>query len=417
MSKILKLEAREILDSRENPTIETTCYLESGIEATASVPSGKSTGANEALELRDNDNLKNKGKGVLKALFNINKEINEIISGKDFDQESLDKTLIKIDGTKNKSKLGANAILSVSIAFCKAVAKEKKLELYRHIGNLINNNLFRLPIPMFNIINGGKHSESGLNIQEFIIVPIINNNFTSKIKIALDIIESLKSLLLNKNYNIDLGDEGGFACKLTSNEEAFDFIKESIKISGYKEKDVRIGIDVASSNIFKNEKYTIKINNKKKNLDKEELITWYKKLINDYFLFSIEDGIQEEDFKGFSQMLQDLGEEILVIGDDLTVTNIERMQKAKDSKSINAVIIKPNQIGTVTETLEAIKFAKNNNWKVIVSHRSGETMDTFVSDLAVGVSSDFIKSGSPTKPERICKYNRLIEIENGFAKN
>jgi len=412
MSKILRVEAIEILDSRGNPTIEATCTLESGEVGIASVPSGKSTGVNEALELRDKDNSRYAGLGVLTAIENINVEINNEISGKEFTQVSLDETLINLDDTRNKSRLGANAILAVSIAFAKAKAEEENKNLYEYLGGLVGNTDFKSPTPMFNIINGGKHSDSGLNIQEFMVIPKGEKPFQEKLTIVSNIINSLRELLTTKGYTTNLGDEGGFASKLSSNEEAFMLIEEAVEKAGYSKEEVSLGIDVAASNLYKEGKYEITTDGEKRLLDKEEMISWYEGLIAKYPLISIEDGLEEEDFDGFSTMLSKFKSTTQIVGDDLTVTNVERMELAKEKNSINAVIIKPNQIGTLTETLNAIKFAKENNWKTIISHRSGETMDTFIADLAVGVSSEFIKSGSPTRVERTCKYERITEIED-----
>ncbi|MBP7006874.1 MAG: phosphopyruvate hydratase [Candidatus Pacebacteria bacterium] len=412
MSKILRVEASEILDSRGNPTIEAICTLLSGEVGIASVPSGKSTGVNEALELRDKDNSRYGGLGVLTAIENINVEINNEISGKEFTQASLDETLINLDDTRNKSRLGANAILAVSIAFAKAKAEEENKNLYEYLGGLIGNTEFKSPTPMFNIVNGGKHSDSGLNIQEFMVIPKEEKTFQEKLDIVSNIINSLRDILISKGYTTNLGDEGGFASKLSSNEEAFMLIEEAIEKSSYSKEEVSLGIDVAASNLYKEGKYEITTNGEKKLIGRDEIISWYEGLIAKYPLTSIEDGLEEEDYEGFSLMLNKFKSTTQIVGDDLTVTNVERMQGAKENNSINAVIIKPNQIGTLTETLDAIKFAKDNNWKTIISHRSGETMDTFIADLAVGVSSEFIKSGSPTRPERTCKYERIVEIEN-----
>jgi enolase len=407
--KIKDLKAIEIIDSRGNPTLKVECTLESGFIGVASVPSGASTGLYEAYELRDGDTERFNGLGVLKAVLNVNDVILNNVKGIDFEQETLDEKLIILDGTENKSKLGANAILGTSISFLKASAKEKNLKLYEYIQKISGSEKLSLPNPAFNIINGGKHADSGLDVQEFMIIPINFLNIKEKIRVASEITKKLKKLLLEKNYTVSVGDEGGFAPHLSSNEEALEFICEAIKISGYSLNDVKIGLDVAASSFFKNGLYNFKNSNKLNNTD---IIKWYEKLIEKYPIISIEDGLEENDFTGFSLMKELLGNKINIVGDDLTVTNIKRIEEAVKFNSINSVLIKPNQIGTVSETLKAVYKTKENGWKPFISHRSGETEDTFISDLSVGTNSDFIKSGAPQRGERVSKYNRLMEIEN-----
>jgi len=416
MSKITSIIAREILDSRGNPTIEADCTLEGGATGRAAVPSGASTGVHEALELRDGDKTRYNGLGVLKAVGNVNEEINNFVQSKDFDQRTLDEALIQLDGTENKSRLGANAILSASLSFAKACAAEKKVELYEHLKELAGNdsNAFNLPQPYFNVVNGGKHADSGLDIQEFLIVPVGFDTFKRKVEAADEVIASLKKILVSKNYTIGVGDEGGFAPKLGSNEEAFELLEQAIKDAGYDSNKVKLAIDAAASSFFKDGEYRLKTFGEEKALNSAQLLEWYKELVNRYPIISIEDGFAEDDWQGFTDMNDALGVKIPKIqnvGDDLTVTNIKRIQTAIEKQAINSVLIKLNQIGTLTETIQAIQLTKKQGWKAFVSHRSGETNDTFIADLAVGLSCECIKSGSLAREERVCKYNRLMEIE------
>ncbi len=416
MSKTKTFNAREILDSRGKPTVEVTCLLSSGIMAAASVPSGASVGIHEALELRDGDSERYGGFGVLKAVSNVNNEINNFVQGKEFDQKSLDQGLINLDGTENKSRLGTNAILGVSLAFSRALAKEQGIELYQYIGNEVGNSDFRLPLPSLNIINGGKHADSGLDLQEFMIVPIGFDSFHRKIQAGSEVMFQLRKILSEKGLSVSVGDEGGFAPKLSSNEEALDLIVEAISKSGYSTHDIKIAIDSASSSFYSGAKYRLKISGEKKELDSSELISWYESLINKYPLIFIEDGLSEDDWEGFSLMTQKLGNRIKIVGDDLLVTNINRINKAIQNKSANSVLIKLNQIGTLTETIQAVEMTKKAGWAVFVSHRSGETTDDFIADLSVGVSCGFIKSGSLSRGERVSKYNRLLKIESILNK-
>jgi enolase len=416
MSKITSIKAREILDSRGNPTIEVKLALNS-IVGTASVPSGASTGIHEAWELRDGDKTRFNGLGVLKAIENVNTEIAEKIRGNEYTQESLDKTLIELDGTKNKSRLGANAILGVSLAFARATAQEQGLELFQYIGSLAGNKDYKLPQPMFNIVNGGKHADSGLNIQEFMLAPRGFDTFKRKVQAGAEVISALKKILSKKGYTVSVGDEGGFAPKVSSNEEALELMLQAITDAGYTTDTVRIGMDVAASNFYKEGLYHLKIDGKERELGSLELISWYKELIQKYPIILIEDGLAEDDWQGFTDMTTELGDKIKVVGDDLLVTNIERIKTAIDKKAVNSVLIKLNQIGTLTETVEAVQMTKKQGWVPFVSHRSGETTDTFIADLSVGLSCDLIKSGSLVRGERVCKYNRLMEIENILLKN
>ncbi|MCX6757383.1 MAG: phosphopyruvate hydratase [Candidatus Nomurabacteria bacterium] len=416
MQKIKKVTGREIIDSRGNPTVEVECELESGTVAVAGVPSGASTGIHEALELRDRDMARYNGLGVLNAVNNVNTIINENISGKEFNQRSLDETLITLDGTKNKSKLGANAILGVSLAFARAVSLEKKINLYEYLGSLVGNTQYTLPEPMFNVINGGKHADSGLDIQEFMIIPVGIKTFKEKVRVVSEVISALKRVLVEKGFGVGVGDEGGFAPKLASNEEAFDILIQAIQNAGYTTEQIKIGIDAAASSFFIDGMYKLKIAGEEKSLNTEEMIAWYEKLVSTYPIISIEDGLNEEDWAGFVSLNKKLGDNIKIIGDDLLVTNVEKIQKAITENAVNSVLIKLNQIGTLSETIDAIQMTKKQNWNAIVSHRSGETNDTFIADLAVGFSCGYIKSGSLTREERVCKYNRLMEIEEDISK-
>lgn len=412
MVKILSIKAREILDSRGNPTVEVECLVEGQILGKASVPSGASTGVHEAVELRDHDEKRYGGFGVTKAVLNVNTEINDRFKDKNFDQESLDKTLIELDGTENKSRLGANAILGVSLAFARACANKQNIKLYEYISSISGIKEVMLPQPMFNILNGGRHADSGLDIQEFMIAPVGFDSFTKNVEVATEVVSALKKILIGKGYATSVGDEGGFAPKLSSNEEAFDLIKRAIADAGYSLDDVRIGIDAAASEFFIEGKYQINIDGIKRDLTSSELISWYEDLFQKHQLISIEDGLSQDDWQGFSDLVDILGDKVKIVGDDLTVTNVDRINTAFEKKSINAVLIKPNQIGTLTETIKAVSITKEYGWIPFVSHRSGETTDTFISDLAVGLACDFIKAGSPVRGERVCKYNRLMEIES-----
>lgn len=358
MSKINSLIAREIIDSRGNPTIEVSCEFESGAIGLASVPSGVSTGVHEAFELRDRDDKRYHGLGVLKAVENVNGEINKYVQHKDYDQKTIDETLIALDGTKNKSRLGTNAILGVSLAFARASAREGNLELYQYLGGLVGNDDFMLPQPMFNIINGGKHADSGLDVQEFMLAPVGFDSFHRKVQVASEIIFSLKKILGSKGCATSVGDEGGFAPKLSRNEEAFELIVQAILDAGYTKDNVKIAIDVAASSFYKSDFYALKIDGEVRAVDIQGMIDWYQKLIANYPIVSIEDGFAEDDWQGFSGMFKKLGDKITIVGDDLTVTNSARINLAVEKKAINSVLIKLNQIGTLTETIDAIQLTK-----------------------------------------------------------
>mgnify|MGYP001598575546 CR=1 FL=1 len=400
--KIKKIKAREISDSRGNPTVEVELETDRGIFV-ASVPSGASTGANEALELRDSD-----GKGVLKAIENINEAIAPKLKGKDaVNQKEIDDLMISLDGTENKSKLGANAILAVSIAVCRAGAASEKKSLYRHIAELTKNRFpLKLPLPMFNILEGGVHAKNDLDIQEFMVV-CQKESFAENLVLCNKIFQNLKELI-EKNYGkARMGDEGGFAPQISKTEQALFLLKNAIG-----KEDCKIALDCAASQFYKDGKYKID----GQNFTRTELLEFYEGLINSFSVISIEDPFSEEDWQGFESIVRQLGQKVLIVGDDLTATNIKRIKEAHNKEACNGIILKLNQIGTVSETIEASKLAKSFGWKIIVSHRSGETMDSFIADFAVGAGADYIKSGSPAKEERMVKYNRLMEIEKELSQ-
>lgn len=412
-SIIHKIFAREILDSRGNPTVEVDVFLEDGSFGRAAVPSGASTGEHEAVELRDNDKLRYLGKGVKKAVQNVNTIIADEIIGLDaFNQRNIDETLISLDGTLNKSFLGANSILGTSIAVAKSASNSKNKPLYEYLSN--DNNCI-MPIPMMNIINGGSHADNNVDFQEFMVFPIGANSFSKALQMGTEIFHQLKKVLKGNNLNTAVGDEGGFAPNLKSNEEAIEIILNATDKAGYKAGvDIYIALDVAASEIFDGKKYIIKSENK--SLSSDQMISYYQNLVDKYPVISIEDGLAEDDWDGWVSMNEALGGRIQIVGDDLTVTNINRLKKAIDLKAMNAILIKLNQIGTVTETLEAIKLAKNTNYGAIISHRSGETEDTTIADLAVASGVGQIKTGSASRTDRVCKYNQLLRIEESLTK-
>ena len=406
MSKIKDIKAREILDSRGNPTVEVDVILENGILGRASVPSGASTGEREMLELRDKDYRYN-GLGVLKAVSNVNDIIKPVLIGFDTDkQKELDYKLIELDGTPNKSKLGANAILGVSMAYLKACALDQNKPLYKYVNERYGNEL-SLPVPLMNILNGGAHADNSLDFQEFMIMPKANN-IKERIRIGSEVFHSLKKVLKEKGLVTSVGDEGGFAPNVKDNNEAFDLIIEGITRAGYKAGvDVFLGIDVAASEFYKDGIYYFD----NKEMTTKELIEYYKELVSKYPIVSIEDPVDENDWVGFSLLTKKIGNRIQLVGDDLFTTNKEYLQKGIDMKAGNAILLKVNQIGTITETIETIELAKANHYKTIISHRSGETEDTTIADLAVGLNLGQIKTGSLSRTDRICKYNELIRIE------
>jgi enolase len=406
MGEIIDIIAREVLDSRGNPTVEVEVILDSGLAGSAIVPSGASTGKREALELRDGDKKKFHGKGVQKAVGNIVGEIASRLRGMDsFDQALVDKTMIDLDGTENKSKLGANAILGVSMAVCHASANELNVPLYRYIGGC---NAKELPVPMMNIMNGGAHADNNLDIQEFMIMPAGVNNFASALRAGAEIFQTLKTILKKKGLNTAVGDEGGFAPNLGSNEEALTIIMQAITESGYKPgKDVLLALDVASSEFFDKGKYQFE----GRKLSAAEMVDYYEALLGKYPILSIEDGLAENDWNGWKLLTERLGKKVQLVGDDLFVTNTKILSEGIRKNIANSILIKLNQIGTVTETLDAIEMAKKARYTAVISHRSGETEDTTIADLAVACNTGFIKTGSLSRSERIAKYNRLLRIE------
>jgi len=410
MAKIEQVLSRQILDSRGNPTVEVDVILDNGILGRAAVPSGASTGENEALELRDGDKSKYLGKGVLKAVNNVNTVIAPKIKGLDPDFEKIDQLMIKLDGTKNKGNLGANAILGVSMAVAKAAALAKKQPLYRFLGGEKANIL---PVPLMNILNGGMHADNNLDIQEFMIMPVGAPTFSEALRYATEVFHNLKALLKSKKLNTSVGDEGGFAPNLQSNQEALDLIIQAIEKAGYKAgKDVSLALDCASSSFYKDGKYQFENTQK----SSQDLIGIYENWLNKYPILSIEDGLSEHDWSGWKEMTARLGKRLQLVGDDIFVTNPEIFNKGIAQNIGNAILIKVNQIGSLSETLEAIDIAKKNKYRAIISHRSGETEDTTIAHLAVATGVGQIKTGSLSRTDRICKYNELLRIEEELGK-
>ena len=405
MGKIKDIKAREILDSRGNPTVEVDVILENGVMGRAAVPSGASTGIREALELRDNDKNRYMGKGVLKAVNNVNTEIRDLVIGMEStNQKEIDYKMIELDGTETKSRLGANAMLGVSMAVLKASANEKNIPLYKYIGNGKT-----LPVPMMNILNGGAHADNKLDFQEFMIIPQAST-IKERVIIGAEVFHNLKNVLKSKGLATSVGDEGGFAPNLESNTEGFELIMEAIKKAGYVPGvDVKLGIDVAASEFYEDGKYVLA--GEGRSLTTDELIEFYKELCSKYPIISIEDPVDENDWEGFRKITEELGDKVQLVGDDLFVTNKKCLQKGIDNHAGNAILLKVNQIGTITETLETIELARKNNYKTIISHRSGETEDTTIASLAVGLDLGQIKTGSLSRTDRVCKYNELMRIE------
>lgn len=412
MPLITTLHAREILDSRGNPTVEVELALDGGRVCIAGVPSGASTGIHEAIELRDNDPKRYMGKGVQRAVENVNTEIWNVVKEHNLKtQRELDDLLIQLDGTPNKARLGANAILGVSLAFARASAEAQKIELYQYFGAISGNTKFVLPIPMMNIINGGKHADSGLDFQEFMLIPQDFPNFKERLRAGSEIFHTLQKILHTEGFSTGVGDEGGFAPQLGANEKALDMILRAIKEAGYTTDQVKIGMDTAASSFFKDGVYTCKINGVQVQADNARLIAWFEQLVAQYPIISIEDPLAEDEWDGFVEITKRLGGRITIVGDDLLVTNVLRIKEAIEKNAVNSVLIKINQIGTISETIDAILLTHKNGWKAIVSHRSGETTDTSIADLAVGAGCAMIKTGSLSRSERVAKYDRLLEIE------
>lgn len=418
--KIKKVWAREILDSRGNPTVEVDIILNNGSTGRAAVPSGASTGSHEAVELRDGSK-RYMGKGVEKAVNNVNKIIATKLKGKNFDQKSLDDFLIKLDGTKNKGKLGANAILGVSMAFARAAATKENISLYKYFNKISKTKGlpaqagFSLPVPLMNILNGGAHAKGSTDIQEFMIVPHGAKSFKEGLRWGAEVFHTLKKILGEKGLSTTVGDEGGFAPKLGNNEAALELVVEAIQKAGYKPgKDISIALDVAATELYESGKYNLKIEGK--SLTSTEMISMYESWTKKYPIISIEDGLSEDDWAGYAEMTKKLGNKIQIVGDDLFVTNIERLKKGTEEKAANSILIKLNQIGTVSETIEAVNMAKKAGFTSIISHRSGETEDSTIADFVVGLSTGQIKTGSLCRSDRTAKYNQLLRIEEELGK-
>ncbi len=411
MAAIIETFAREILDSRGNPTVEVEVFLEDGTIGHAAVPSGASTGAFEACELRDGDKARYGGKGVLKAVENVNSIIGPAIQGFDAtEQAAIDKLMISLDGTDNKSKLGANAILGVSMAVARAAAKSLDLPLYQYLGGF---NAKELPVPMMNILNGGAHADNNVDIQEFMIMPVGAESFTEALRSCAEVYHTLKTVLKGKGLSTGVGDEGGFAPNLESNEEALEVICEAIKAAGYEPgKDFKLAIDAASSEFYKDGKYNLAGEGKIKTA--EEMVDFYEYLVGKYPIVSIEDGLAEEDWDGWKVLTDRLGKKVQLVGDDLFVTNSKRLAKGIDMGVANSILVKVNQIGTLTEAFEAMELAKRSGYTCVVSHRSGETEDAIIADIAVAVNAGQIKTGAPARSERVAKYNQLLRIEENL---
>lgn len=416
---IENIHAMQILDSRGNPTLQVEVTTEDGFVGTASVPSGASTGSFEAVELRDGDKSRYLGKGVEKAVDNVNKKIAKKIIGMNvYEQRRIDEEMIKLDDTPNKSNLGANSILGVSLAVAKAAANSLGMELYRYIGGV---QAKELPVPMMNILNGGKHSDNNISIQEFMIMPIGDITFAERMRRGVEIYHTLKKVLKESGYSVGVGDEGGFAPNLENEEQALDVIMEAIRKAGYEPgKDIMLALDIASTEMYEEAQ---KINKTgyyfwktKQYKTKEEMIEYIVELCNKYPIFSIEDGLAEEGWESWKVLTEKVGDKVQLVGDDLFVTNKSRLNRGIDKKVANAILIKPNQIGTLTETLDTIGIAKKNGYKTVISHRSGETEDTTIADIAVGVNAGQIKTGAPCRTDRVSKYNRLLYLENEIMR-
>ncbi len=411
MSEIIDIRARQVLDSRGNPTIEVEVETEFGIVERAIVPSGASTGKHEALELRDGDLLKYKGKGVLKACQNVEEDLADLILGMDvIQQREIDQIMIEADGTKNKSRFGANAILGISLAVARAAAKESGLPLYRYIGGV---NAAMMPVPMMNIINGGAHADNKLDFQEFMILPIGASSFADALRMGSEVFHTLRQVLKSRGYSTNVGDEGGFAPEINSNEEALDLIMKSIQEAGYKPgTDIALGMDAAVTELYDeaSKMYVFHKSDGKK-ISSDQMVTYWSKIIQQYPILSIEDGLAEDDWSGWQNLTRELGHKIQLVGDDLFVTDPERIQQGIQSKAANSVLIKVNQIGSLTETIDAIQLAQRSSFTCVMSHRSGETEDTTIADLAVALNCGQIKTGSLSRSDRTAKYNQLLRIE------
>src|SRR5579884_3737097 len=406
---ITETRARQALDSRGNPTVEAEVWLESGAVGRAIVPSGASTGEHEAVELRDNDARRYQGKGVLKAVENVNREIAEAIAGADAgEQRALDQKMIELDGTENKSRLGANAILAVSMAAARAAASELKVPLYRYLGGV---NACVVPVPMMNILNGGAHADNNVDFQEFMVMPVGAESFSEALRWGVEVFHTLKGVLKKRGYNTAVGDEGGFAPSVKSNVEAIDVVLEAIQQAGYKPgEEIAIALDPAASEFYQDGKYVFKKTDKSTK-SSDDMVRFWANWVNKYPIVSLEDGFAEDDWKGWKLFTDEVGSKIQLVGDDLFVTNVKRLQQGIDTKTANSILIKVNQIGTVTETLDSIELGRRNGYTSVISHRSGESEDSFIADLAVATGAGQIKTGSASRTDRIAKYNQLLRIE------
>ena len=415
MSIILDIKARQILDSRGNPTVEADVLTDNGFMGRAAVPSGASTGKHEAVELRD-DKKAYMGKGVTKAVENVNEKIREALIGISvFEQNKIDALMLEIDGTENKSKLGANAILAVSLAVAKAAAQESSQSLYRYVGGVNANTL---PIPMMNILNGGSHADNKIDFQEFMVMPVGAETFSRGLRMGVEVFHHLKKVLKSKGYSTNVGDEGGFAPEIQSNEEAIETVLQAIESAGYKPgEDLVIAMDAAASEFYNSEEKVYHFHKSDgKKLSSEEMADYWKTWVNKYPIVSIEDGMDEDDWKGWKSLTEKVGSQCQLVGDDLFVTNVKRLQKGIESQTANAILIKVNQIGSLTETINAVNLAHKNRYNSIMSHRSGETEDTTIADLAVALNCGQIKTGSASRTDRIAKYNQLLRIEEELGK-
>ncbi len=416
MEKIDRIRAREILDSRGNPTIEVEVLTGGGFFGRAAVPSGASTGVHEAVELRDKDKGRYMGKGVLKAVENVNSVISKKITGFNVcEQNLIDSAMIELDGTPNKGKLGANAILGVSLATARAAACYTGQELYRYIGGVNANTL---PIPLMNILNGGSHADNLIDIQEFMIMPVGATSFGEALRMGTEVFHSLKNVLKQKGHSTNVGDEGGFAPDLSSNEEAIEVVLEAVEKAGYTpRKDIFIALDPAASEFYNEDKKEYYFESTKQSFSSEQMVGFWKEWVEKYPILSIEDGLHEDDWEGWKLLTKTVGDKVQIVGDDLLVTNVKRLQRCIDEKSANSILIKVNQIGTLTETIDAVQLALQNGMSSVISHRSGETEDTFIADLAVALNTGMIKTGSASRSDRIAKYNQLLRIEESLGEN
>ena len=416
MGQIAGIHARQILDSRGNPTIEVEVVTSEGFVGRAAVPSGASTGVHEAVELRDGDKSQYLGKGVTKAVENVNTIINDQLKGYFVDdQVGIDNALIELDGTENKSNLGANAMLGVSLAVARAAATEYGLPLYRYVGGVNANTL---PIPMMNILNGGQHADNKIDIQEFMIMPVGAEKFSDALRMGTEVFHNLKAVLKAKGHSTNVGDEGGFAPNLSSNEEAIEVVLEAIEKAGYKPgKEIYIALDAAASEFYNKEKKIYHFESTNQDLSSSDMVNYWKAWVEKYPVLSIEDGLDEDDWEGWAELTQAIGSKVQLVGDDLFVTNVKRLARGVIEKSANSILIKVNQIGTLTETIEAVKLATENAFTSIISHRSGETEDTTIADLAVALNTGLIKTGSASRSDRIAKYNQLLRIEEALGVN